>query len=121
MYIDNGVKPFTAGEALARARRVKLSSGYGTQVEYADHGDDFIGVTLEAAASGGMVSVKLKNSAGTVEVECSAAVTAGDTLYGSDDGKVSSASTSNDKFGQALEDASGDGATIEAIMDHVVS
>lgn len=121
MYTDNGIKTFTAGEALAAARRVKLSSGYGTQVEYADHGDDFIGVTIDAAASGDAVAVKLKNGPGTVEVECSAAVSAGDTLYGADDGKVSSASTSNDKFGFALEAGSASGAVIEAICDPTVS
>ncbi|MDD4980694.1 MAG: DUF2190 family protein [Candidatus Omnitrophica bacterium] len=118
MYTDNGVKTFTAGEALARARRVKLSSGYGTQVEYADAADDYIGVTLEAAASGEPVAVKLKrNSEGTVEVEASGIITAGATIYGAADGKVSTSSTGTDKFGKALEAASGDGAVIEGLMD----
>ncbi|MDD5566232.1 MAG: DUF2190 family protein [Candidatus Omnitrophica bacterium] len=118
MYTDNGVKTFTAGEALARARRVKLSSGYGTQVEYADAADDYIGVTLEAAASGEPVAVKLKRaSPGTVEVEASVTTTAGATLYGAADGKVSVSSTGTDKFGKGLEAASGDGAVIEALMD----
>jgi hypothetical protein len=119
MYTDNGVKTFTAGEALERARRVKLSTGYGNQVEYADAADDYVGVTLEAAASGEPVALKLKGaSAGTVEVEASAAITAGVTIYGAADGKVSASSTGTDKFGKALEAASGSGAVIEAIMDN---
>jgi hypothetical protein len=118
MYNDNGIKTFTAGEALERARRVKLSSGYGDQVEYADGADDYIGVTLESVASGDPVAVKLKRaSQGTVEVEASAAISAGDTIYGATDGKVSTSSTGTDKFGKALEAASGSGAIIEALMD----
>jgi len=36
-----GSKAFTAGEAMEAYRRVKLSTGSGTQVEYADAGDAF--------------------------------------------------------------------------------
>lgn len=118
MYSDNGVKTFTAGEVLAANRRVKLSSGYGDQVEYADAADDFIGVTQDAAASGDQVAVKLKGaSQGTVEVEASVAITAGAIIYGATDGKVSVSSTGTDRFGRALEAASGSGAIIEATMD----
>lgn len=115
---NTGIKTFTAGEALAAARRVKLSSGSGTQVEYADAADDYIGVTVGAAAINEPVAVALKrNYMGTVEIEASAAVTAGATIYGAADGKVGVASTGNDKFGKALEAASGDGAIIESVMD----
>lgn len=118
MYSDNGVKTFVAGEALEAHRRVKLSTGYGDQVEYADAADDYIGVTLAAAASGEQVAVKLKRaSQGTVEVEAAGTITAGATIYGAADGKVSSASTGTDKFGKALEAASGSGAIIEGLMD----
>jgi hypothetical protein len=118
MYNDNGVKTFTASEALERARRVLLSSGYGDKVEYADGADDYVGVTLDAAASGDPVAVKLKRAAqGTVEVEAAGAITAGATIYGATDGKVSASSTGTDKFGKALEAASGSGAVIESIMD----
>ena len=118
MYTDSGVKTFTAGEALEAARRVKLSSGYGDQVEYADAADDYVGVTLAAAAAGAEIAVKLKRcSQGSVEVEASVAITAGATIYGAADGKVSASSTGTDKFGKALEAASGSGAIIEALMD----
>ncbi len=117
MYTDNGVRTFTAGEALAAHRRVKLDSTAG-QVIYADAADDYVGVTLDAAASGGQVAVKLKRaSCGTVEIEESASLTVNATVYGAADGKVGSASTGNDKYGKVLEAASGDGAVVESIMD----
>ncbi len=117
MY-NEGVRTFTAGEALEAYRRVKLSST-AEQVEYADKNDDFIGVTLEAAASGSPVAVKMHNTPGSVEVEASAAITVNSTIYGADDGKVSNSSTGADKFGKALEEASGSGAIIEAVIDKV--
>lgn len=117
MYNDNGVKTFTAGEALAAHRRVKLDSTEG-QVIYADAADDYVGVTLDAAASGAQVAVKLKRaSQGTVEVEAAGSITVNTTIYGAADGKVQSSSSGNDKYGKALEAASGDGAVIETIMD----
>lgn len=116
MY-NEGVKTFTAGEALAAARRVKLTAGTAEQVEYADAADDFVGVTLAAAASGSPVAVKLKNAPGTVEIEAAGVITVNNTIYGAADGKVSMASTGNDKFGKSLEAASGDGAVIESIID----
>jgi putative effector of murein hydrolase len=118
MYTDNGVKTFTATTALERARRVKLSSGYGNAVEYAAAADDYIGVTLDAAAITEPVAVKIKRaSQGTVEVEAAGVITAGATIYGAADGKVSASSTGTDKFGKALEAASGSGAVIESLMD----
>jgi hypothetical protein len=115
---NEGIRTFTAGEALAANRRVKLSSTVG-QVEYADKNDDYIGVTEDAAASGAPVAVKLANYPGSIEVEASGVITANSTIYGADDGKVSNSSTGADKFGKALEAASGDGAVIEAVMDKV--
>jgi len=118
MYTKDGVKTFTAGEDLAKGRRVKLSSGSGTQVEYADAADDYIGVTLAAADSGDSVPVALKRAyPGTVEVEAAAAISAGATIYGAADGKVGTTSSGTDKFGVALEAASAAGAVIEAVMD----
>ena len=115
MY-NEGVKTFTAAEALAAARRVKLSTLVG-EVEYADAADDFIGVTEDAAAIQTPVAVKLKNAPGTVEIEAAEAILVNTTIYGAADGKVAAASTGNDKFGKALEAASGNGAVIEAVID----
>ena len=117
MY-NPGVKTFTAGAALEAARRVKLSSGSGTQVEYAAFNEDYVGVTLKKAANGGPIAVALKRAySGTVEITASAAIAAGATIYGAADGKVSEVSSATDKYGKALEAASGDGAVIESIMD----
>jgi len=116
MY-NEGIRTFTAGEDLARARRVKLSSGTANQVEYADAADDYIGVTIDAALSGEGVAVKLKNAAGSVEVEAAGEITVNSIIYGAADGKVQVSSTNNNKFGRALEAASGSGAVIEGIMD----
>lgn len=118
---NNGIRSFYAGEALEKGRRVKLKSASTTtplEVEYADAADNFIGVTLDKVASGALVAVKLKRGhTGTFEVEAAGAITKGDTIYGAADGKVSTASTNTDKFGFALETASGDGAKIEALCD----
>ena len=117
MY-NPGIKTFTATEALEAARRVKLTSGSGTHVEYADDGDDYIGVTKKKAAILGSIPVALKRAyPGSVEITASASITAGATIYGADDGKVSEVSSSTDKYGKALEAASGDGAIIESVMD----
>ncbi len=51
MY-NPGIKTFTATEALEAARRVKLTSGSGTHVEYADDSDDYIGVTKKSGYLG---------------------------------------------------------------------
>ena len=117
MY-NPGKKTFTATEALEAARRVKLTSGSGTAVEYADDSDDYIGVTLAKAAITTPVVVALKRAyPGSVEITASAVITAGATIYGADDGKVSAVSSSTDKYGKALEAASGGGAIIESVMD----
>jgi hypothetical protein len=119
MY-NEGPKTFTATEALEAGRRVKLTSGSGTAVEYADASDDFIGVTLAKVAINEPVPVHLKNDPGTVEIEASASITKGDKIYGAADGKVSTSSTGNEKYGWALETASGDGAVIESIIDGAI-
>lgn len=97
MY-NEGPKTFLAGEALAAKRRVKLSSGTVTdppEVVYADAGDDFIGVTEYAVASGEYVAVKLQNQPGIFEIEClvDSAIARGTVLYGANDGRVSDASS----------------------------
>lgn len=92
------IKTFTAGEALAAYRRVKVLSGTTSDppaVHYADAGEDYIGVTEYAVDSGASVACKLNNFPGTFEIECtvSAAIARGTILYGAADGKVSDASS----------------------------
>lgn len=80
-----GYMAFTAGEALAAHRRVKLSAGTAV---YADGDAIGIGVTQHAAASGGLVTVKLWSAPGTFMVTASAVIAAGAALMATADGKV---------------------------------
>jgi len=109
---------FTAGEALAIYRRVKMSSASGENVEYADEGDNFIGVTQEAAASSGLISVADKKQPGTQKLTASGAVALGDLVYGADDGKVST-TVSGPPIGTCIgiEAALADGDVIEVLLD----
>ena len=111
---DTGLRDFTAGEALAIYRRVKLDSSQ--QAVYADADDVGIGTTINAAASADSVTVKLWNYPGTRKMTCSAAVDIGDTLYGADDGKVNDvATTDGPSVGTALQAGSANAAVIEVI------
>lgn len=115
---NEGIKTFTAGEALAAARRVKLNSDL--EVVYADATETSIGVTQDAAADGEPIPVALKNYPGTVEIEAAGAITKANKVYGADDGKISETSTGNEKVGHAFEDASGTGAVIEVLRDGTI-
>jgi len=111
---ETGLRDFTAGEALAIYRRVKLNSSQ--QAVYADADDVGIGSTINAAASAGSVTVKLWNHPGTRKLTCSAAVDIGDILYGADDGKVSDVPTTDGpSVGIALQAGSANLAVIEVI------
>ena len=114
---NEGPKAFTAGEALEAYRRVKLSSGSGTQVEYADAGEEFIGITAAKVASGEQVTVIPRSAARTYKVTAKEALSVGATLYGGDDGKVQD-SASGTAQGTALEAATADGDIIEALLDN---
>lgn len=113
---NDGIKTFAAGEALEAHRRVKLNGTTTTQVVYADADDEGIGTTLEKVDNGDHVAVRMHGDPGTHKVTCSAAVDAGDILYGTDDGKVEDTTTADGPgLYVALEAGSADGAIIEAI------
>ena len=114
------VKTYTAGEALGIYRRVKLSASSGTEVEYADQGDWFLGVTQENAADAAMVSVLDKKAPGTAICTADGAISAGADVYGADDGKVS-ATVSGIAIGKALEASLADGDQIEVYLDDSIS
>ncbi len=121
---NEGIKTFTAGEALAAKRRVKIQSGTTTtppQVKYADAGEDFVGVTEYAVASGAKVACKLNTYPGTFEIEClvDSAIARGTVLYGGADGMVTDASSGTAQ-GIALE-VGADNAHIECAMWNVKS
>lgn len=113
-----GSKAFTAGEDLEVYRRVKLSSGSGTQVEYADAGEDFIGITAAKVVSGDFVTVNLKTSGRTFKTEAVESFSVGAALYGADDGKVKDTAEGS-VIGTALEACvGGDGEVVEVVFDN---
>jgi hypothetical protein len=103
-----------AGEALAPYRRVKLSAG---TLIYADAGEDAIGITTaDYTASGAMASYWPMNAAGIIPVTGSKVLSAGATLYGANDGKVSDAANGY-KLGTLLEAISADGGMAGAVLN----
>lgn len=115
---ESNVKAFTAGEALAAYRLVKLESGSGTSVVYADEidGNKSIGVTQQACADTGVVPVALKYGGRTFMVTADGAMTAGDEIFPANDGKVSNVATGKVRIGRTLETATADGDIVEAIL-----
>lgn len=108
---NTGIKAFTSGEALEARCRVKMSSA---TVVYADAGEDFIGVTEHACASGDVVSVKLKNVSGTFKVQAAGAFSSETVLYGAADGLVDDTESGSAQF-YSLEAATNAGDIIEAL------
>ena len=111
-------KNFVAAEGLAAFRRVKLSGGSGTEVEYADQTDSsgYIGVTLEAVSEGDHVAIALKGDYQSFKCVAADSFSAGATLYAADDGKVSH-TASGDVIGTSLEAATASGDIGECLLD----
>lgn len=107
--VDTSVKSFTAGEDLAIYRLVKLTSG---TLNYADAGEDSIGVTQSSCDSGEQCAVKLWNSQGTFKIESAGAVTTETAVYVANDGKVDDA-VSGSIIGVSIEAASAAAEYIE--------
>ncbi len=110
-----GSKAFVAGEDLEAYRRVKLSAGSGSQVEYADAGEDFIGITAAKASLGEHITVDLKTRGRTFKVVALDAISAGGDFYGADDGKVS-AVVSGSVQGKVLEESADDLEVVEVLV-----
>jgi hypothetical protein len=94
MSWNEGPKAFTAGAALLGKRRVKIASGTTTtppEVVYAGAGEVYVGITERDAAVGELVSVRLRNQGGTVEVSAAGAFAVGADLYGTANGQVDDA------------------------------
>lgn len=113
MMNDSGIRTFTAGEALAANRLVKLSDA--NKVIYADAGEQAIGVTRTVAASGATVAVFLLGAKpGTIVVAAAAAITVNALVYPAADGQ-GSATPVGRAIGLALNAASGQGALVEVL------
>ena len=91
MATNASPRTFTAGEALAAYRLVKIESGTTEtppEIVYADSDEAFIGVTAYGVEDAHLVAVHLLNQSGTVEVEAGEAFAVGASLYVANDGKV---------------------------------
>lgn len=111
-YVETACKAFTAGAAIAKHLRVKLSAG---KLAAAGVADQSIG-TLEQAsfADGDVVGVRLRTAQGTVKMVAAGAITAGAPVYAAAGGKVDDAVTPFPE-GIALEAAGADGDIIEVL------
>lgn len=117
LYASLPVRSFIAAADLAAYVRVKLNATKD-QVALAVAGDDCIGITEKNAKAGEAVSVRLKNSQGTVMCLAGGAFAYGATVYGIADGKVDDVSNAgaNKVVGTALQAASGDGSVVEVLL-----
>lgn len=121
-YTDGPVT-FTAGEELAEHRRVKLKGASTTtplEVEMADAGEDFIGITIDNAESGDLVTVQPLCKDGTFLVNANDSFDARADLYGAADGRVSDVSDGTAYF-KALEAATAQDDIVEVILHPSVS
>jgi len=106
----NSPASFTAGEAIAAFRRVKIS---GATVVYADAGEVGIGVAQAAAANGATVTIRTHCHGGTFKVMAAGPFSAGATLYGAANGKVDDTVVGSPIY-YAMEAATADGDIVEA-------
>jgi hypothetical protein len=123
MGYQAGVLTVTAGAALGAHVRVKVKSGTTTdpvEVEAAGVGEQHIGTTEVAAASGALVAVRPRTMSGSQLGTASEAFARGATLYGAAAGKIADTS-SGSAIGIALEAATADGDIVEFIDFSVLS
>lgn len=112
-YVDTGTKGFTAGAAIAKYLRVKLSS---EKLAVAGITDREIGVLEEETfADGDVASVRLRTAQGTVKMVASENLSLGDTVYTAASGKIGASAQTAYPIGEVLEDASGDGSIVEVL------
>jgi hypothetical protein len=112
---NSGSKAFIANANLEAYRRVKLSAGSGSKIEYAMAGEACIGITALKANQNEMVSVDLLSSGRTFKVTAAGAITEGADFYGADNGRVS-ATVSGTPIGKALEAATSNLEIIEGLF-----
>ncbi len=111
-FVETACKAFTAGAAIAKHLRVKLSSG---KLAAAGVSDQSIGTIEQASfADGDVVAVRLRTAQGTVKMVAAGAITAGANVYAAASGKIDDAVTPFPE-GIALEAATADGDIIEVL------
>lgn len=111
-YVKAPCRQFTAGAAIAKYLRVKLSSG---TLAAAGAADVELGTMENASlAANDVVSVRLRTAEGTQKMVASEAMSAGASVYGAASGKVGDTANGN-YIGTALEASTADGDVIEVL------
>jgi hypothetical protein len=112
--VETNCKSFTAGEAIPRAARVKLSGG---KVYVAGLAEKDIGTAeTPAFAADNEIAVRLRSAVGTFKGIANGAVTQGVNLYTAALGKFSATATATSYLAAtALETATADGDIIEML------
>lgn len=116
-YVNESRRAFTAGEGLPAYRLAKLDAGKAV-LNTSAAADEPLGATERPAASGESVSLRLLNTAGTLEIEAGEAVAVGDDLVAADEGmlrKLPAAAGEYRRVGKALQAAPAGGGVIEVI------
>ena len=106
---------YRATAAVSAYRRVTISAD-GLEVSHTGDSDPCDGVTLDNAALGALVSVKLKTADGTFEIEAHEAIAAGATLYPAAVGRVGDTKESGGERWKALEAATAQGDVIQVLF-----
>lgn len=109
-------KTFTAGAALSKFSRVKLSSGVLVAAGVGASDDLLeIGVVEDATfASGDIVRVRLRSAQGTTKMIAAAAIGAGVAVYGAASGQIST-TASGGAIGISMEAATAANDVIEVL------
>jgi len=110
-YRNEGPFSIVTGEAIARNCLVKLSAG---TLVYADAGDEPIGVTGEAAASGALATVYPLRG-GMYPATAAAVIAINSAIYVANDGKVTTSAVGK-QIGVAVEAATADGGIITCVL-----
>ena len=112
-FNDTGFSGAQASGALAAYRRVKRDAN--GQVGYAAAADKAFGVTQDVAqAANDVVSIKLANAPGTVQIVAVDAIAINAAVYGAASGKCSASSAGSAVLiGYAMNASTADGDVIE--------
>ena len=115
-FYNEPCRAFTAGAAIAKHLRVKLSSG---KLAVAGLADKEIGTLEEASfADGDVRTVRLRTAEGTIKMVAAEAMSAGAAVYTAASGKVADTATATSYLvGTTLEAATADGDVIEVLRN----
>lgn len=116
-FVETPTRTFTAGAAIARHLRVKLSSGKLAAAGSTDH--ELGTMEQPSFADLDVVAVRLRTAQGTCKMVASEAITAGDPVYAAASGKIAASGTV--LIGIALEAATANNDVIEVLRHQETS